>query len=100
MRNAFYFCAHTIRFPVHTLSPRLLFLTPTRPCFLHRVDPMPRRRVGGWPFGCGSSCGRGCLIVGLVSETTGHLLVGPRLLRGHFVFVDSIIIAVVAIERH
>lgn len=74
-------------------------LTPTRPCFLHRVDPMSRRRTGG-PVGCGSVCGRGCLIVGLVTEITGHLLVGPQLLRGRFVFVDTFIVALVAIERH
>lgn len=78
----------------------LVTVTPTRPCFLHRVAPMPRRRVGGPSVGCGSSCGRGCLIVGLVSEITGHLLVGPRMLRGRFVFVDTFIVALVAIERH
>lgn len=61
---------------------------------------MSHRRVGGPPLGCGSSCRGGCLIVGLGLETTGHLLLGARLLRGRFVLVDTFILALVAIERH
>lgn len=38
--------------------------------------------------------------MGLGLETTGHLLLGARLLRGRFVFVDTFILALVAIERH
>lgn len=86
--------------PSKYTKPMLVTVTPTRPCFLHRVAPKPRRRVGGLPRGCGSSCGRCSLIVGLISETPGHLPVGPRLLRGRFAFVDTFIVALVAIGRH
>lgn len=88
-------------FPSKYTKPTLPTLTHTRPRFLHRVVSMPRRRLGSPPVGCGPSCGSGTLTVGLVSEMNGHLLVGPRLLRGRFVFVNNIIVvSLVAIERH
>lgn len=88
-------------FPSKYTKPTLPTLTHTRPRFLHRVVSMSRRRLGSPPVGCGPSCGSGTLTVGLVSEMNGHLLVGPRLLRGRFVFVNNIIVvSLVAIERH
>lgn len=52
--------------PSKYTNPRETSLTPTRPCFLHRVVPMPRCRVGRAPIrGC-SSIGLRYLTVGLV----------------------------------
>lgn len=98
--TAFTFCKHTTVYSSKYTTPTLAMLTPTRPCFLHRVDPLSHRRIGG-TVGCGcGSRGRGCLIVGLVTEITEHLLVGPRLLRGRLVLVDTFIVVLVAIKRH
>lgn len=78
-------------------QPTLSASTPTRPCFLHRVGPLTRRRAGG-PLSSPSR--RRGLIVRLFSGATGHLLVGPRRLRGRFAFRDTLTVASEAIKRH